>query len=541
MTRNTMTTKEVLVWMLLSVAALSGYLVLNHGPVWYNDGFQYVNVARNILAGHGAATSILHFDAEYNKMQLPAPMTTFPPGYPLVTAAFSLMGVELEYAAVLVSGLSLLFLIPVFIACARDLGIPPNGVRLMLCLFLTNQYVSQFSVSILTEQLFMVLALTAMWLFIRTEIKGPEWHYRGSLLLTAGLLVGLSCWVRYSGLFVLVFVIGFYGLSMIVNRSKRAVQSFLRVAVCLPVAGLCLARNIALAGTWKGGNEKVAINSVTATVWKFVISLSRLLFFGEDPYRSRINLVFIGTGIIIVLIVVIYTLATDKYRWKSILHDSPGAMLFGLVASYAVMMVYAGITTMISFGTRMFYPLLPELLLLLALVITRLVPDSSSLKWRSLSLVGIAAICASSLWLNANSLIVKPLYANYKQLITERFDEPTREGVPLATVLDRIIPRNSVIAAIDGQAMGYVLNRPTLSLVEKHFSTIDWTEVRVYETMRFYGAQYFLAFKGDAKDKQPSVLRESPFLAGLAEGRAPAWLKLLTSNSRILVYRLSGG
>src|SRR5437868_4785598 len=60
----------------------------------FNDSFQYMSVAANLLHGRGVATSIPYFDTERSHGVIPAPMTTFPPGYPIIIAALSATGMQ---------------------------------------------------------------------------------------------------------------------------------------------------------------------------------------------------------------------------------------------------------------------------------------------------------------------------------------------------------------------------------------------------------------------------------------------------------------
>ena len=95
---------------------------------------------------------------------------------------------------------------------------------------------------------------------------------------------------------------------------------------------------------------------------------------------------------------------------------------------------------------------------------------------------------------------------------------------------------NEVIVANNGQAVGFVLGLPTVSLVGPHFSTLEWDEMAVQETVRRFDAGVVVisvpppALLGD-DDYLPSA-----FVRRLAVGDAPPWLRLVHRSSDVLVY-----
>ena len=86
--------REIAVWCLAAVALLFGRLAISDGPSFVNDSYQYISVAGNFRDGRFAETSIVHFDTERSAGRIPAPLTTFPPGYPLAIAALPGLGAE---------------------------------------------------------------------------------------------------------------------------------------------------------------------------------------------------------------------------------------------------------------------------------------------------------------------------------------------------------------------------------------------------------------------------------------------------------------
>jgi hypothetical protein len=95
---------EPVLWVIIAILAFLLSLRL-HGPLLSNDSFQYLSEARNLRDGNGLSTSIIHFDIERRSGIIPAPLTTFPPGFAIAIATLSWLPFSLETAAILCSGL----------------------------------------------------------------------------------------------------------------------------------------------------------------------------------------------------------------------------------------------------------------------------------------------------------------------------------------------------------------------------------------------------------------------------------------------------
>src|SRR6185369_8802954 len=98
--------REVLFWCALAVALLMANVLRTGGPGFMNDSYQYLSTAENINAGHGLSTSIVNFDVERRSHKVPAPLTTFPPGYAVAIAQVNRTGLDPERAGLLFSMLS---------------------------------------------------------------------------------------------------------------------------------------------------------------------------------------------------------------------------------------------------------------------------------------------------------------------------------------------------------------------------------------------------------------------------------------------------
>jgi hypothetical protein len=68
-----------------------------------NDGYQYLSVAASVTKGRGIETPLVHFDSERSEGRIPAPMTTFVPGFPVIVALSSLFTGSIQQGARAVS------------------------------------------------------------------------------------------------------------------------------------------------------------------------------------------------------------------------------------------------------------------------------------------------------------------------------------------------------------------------------------------------------------------------------------------------------
>jgi len=87
-----------------------------------------------------------------------------------------------------------------------------------------------------------------------------------------------------------------------------------------------------------------------------------------------------------------------------------------------------------------------------------------------------------------------------------------------------------VVVATDAQATGYLLKRPTVSLVESEYSVEVWDEQRVHELMRTYDADFVVLYPRADASLVP-VQRESAFLDRVLRGQLPDWLEVLAHLS----------
>jgi len=524
-----------MLWCLLYVTAVAGILYDAGGPGLSDDSYQYLSEAENIDDGHGLTTSIVHFDTERSHGRLPAPLTTFPPGYSLAIGAMTRTGLASETAGLVLSAASFIFLVPLIACGAGLLELSPMATRVALVLLLGSFAAGLYATAVATESLFTALALGALLcLLLHERARG------GTPLAVAGnLLVGCACWVRYAGLFLFVAVAAYLAWRALRRRDRQSAIAAASLALPAGLISSLLVRNTLLTGSWKGGNTKAVAHPLTAVLKQFGVSTYHL-FFGEGvPTQLGALQVTLCVGLILLsaLLFVAAARLTSSLDIRTALGSGfPRAgLLLVYVLVYNAGMIYLGMSSVISFGSRMFYPLLPIYLLLSGLVFTRVraLPGARSTR---LAWTACAAMIVGCYWgINLeNTMALRSVPPD--RVVEASFAFPSRTGGSLRSWFDVNVPLGTVVVATNGQATAYALKHKVVSLVGSHFSDQRWGEKEVRAVMQQYDATFLILYPSIDPTIE-SVQQESPFLQGLIEGRRPQWLQLAAENSKVMIFQ----
>jgi hypothetical protein len=500
-------------------------------PNLSDDAFQYLSVAQNALAGHFGYTSLIHWDAERSSGVMPAPMVHFPLGYPLAIALVSLVGVPLQSAALLVSAMSTVACVPLLAWIATQLGLTRLLRNVVVAGFVFNAVIIDFGASALSEALFTFVVLLGVALLVAARLHADT--SRGWRWAAAGLALGAAYWVRYAGLF---FVLG---LAVLVIRhlvaSNRLQAKGYAVAVTVAGAAVLagMARNILLVGNWQGTIEKIASNPLGSLLVE-TVRAGKILVLGPSSDTPG------WTSIPRALFIAFFFAGMAWLTWRHLRHGAAqahprpalkgiGVDLLILMLTYSGCMFYAGLTSVISYRARMFVPLTPLLLLLVGLALRTMLttPAQRSIS-RRLALLALGASFCCYVVVNF-VLVVRPPSDYAPSSVATLMDSTSIDGKTAhAAVLELVGPAR-VVVANNGQAIGYVLERPTVSLVEPHYSAVEWNEKAIHDVVYQYNAAAIVIYANN--DFMPS-----PFVRQLAQGEAPSWMKLVYRSSEFLVY-----
>ena len=526
---------EVWVWACTSIALMALRIYPNFLPDLSPDAFQYLSMAEHALGGRLGYTSLIHFDAERSFGAVPAPMVTFPAGYPLAIALASLVGFSLQSAALLVSTASTVACVPLLAWTAGKLGLSRLLCNVVMAGFVFNGAVIDLGIAAISEPLFMFIMLLGVALLVNARFHAEtSWGWRWA---AAGLIFGAAYFVRYAGLF---FVIG---LAMLVVRHLIAPSRSLAkdYAVSFTVASVAvlvgMVRNILLVGNWRGGNDKIVDNPLLSILVESARAANRLVLgpgsLGETLIPRALFTALFFTGMVLLI--------WSYLRQQRVQLDTQPALkgigldLLLLVATYSACMFYAGLTSVISYGTRMFVPLTPPLLLLLALalhtMLAALTPAGSPPR---LFLLALAACFCFYVFLNF-MVFRLPLRDDASSVVAHLGSTLGNEKSARTMVLD-LVGQWGVIVANNGQTIGHVLGRPTVSLVGPHYSGVEWNEQSMRDTVKQFNAAAIVIYVPIGDESMDRDFVPSPFVWQLAQGDSPSWMKLVYRSSVLLVY-----
>lgn len=510
-------------------------------PALSPDSFQYLSAAKNVLQGLFGYTSLIHYDVERSFGVVPAPMVTFAMGYPILISAISLIGVSLESAALIVSATSTVSCVPVLASIARRLGLTRVLCNAVVGCFVINGAVVEFGGSALSEAPFALCLLVGTALLVR----GADASNRKAWLrwIAAGCAFAAAYSIRYAGLFFIVALAILMARHGVAGHTARARGHATALAVSLVPVLIVISRNFALVGNWRGRDEMLVSNPLHAALNETAQAINALLL-GSGTAATTPGGTFILKATLAVLVVsglALLSWLAVRHRGagtgsKLVMHQlQMGIDVLLLVAVYIGCMLYAGMTSSISYGSaRNFAPIAGLLFLLLgwgvAIALHR-IPQWSGL--RRTALLSLAASLLPYAYLNSLVLLRPPVDASAGA--RKQLDAIADGGTSTRAAITQIIPPDAVIMADNGQAVGHVLDMRTISLVGPAFSTIVWSEATVRSTMRRFNVAAVVIvppISGHIEDHDlPSI-----FVRELAQGQSPSWLTLALRSGRVLVY-----
>ncbi len=533
--RAWLTRAEVLLFCLASVIPASIWIARGGGPGFSNDSYQYLSVAENIAARGELSTSIIHFDVERSAGVVPGPSTTFPPGYPILAAGLILLGLRAEIAATLVSAIALVALIPLTLRAARSLDLTPDAARLVLVCLIGNAWAAEYAGRIGSEAAFTALAVAGVGALLEHE-RGRG-GARG--LVLGATLLGLAYWVRYAGLLLIAGVALFYGGRLAIRRTRHTLAPLAALGASGLLIGAGMLRNTLLTGSWEGGNTKEVHHPILPVLTELARSALHLLVGDAAPLRHAPAAAALALLLPAAALAIAAARARRAGRWTAAPDEAqaPLRLLLTCVAVYTVAMIYLGTSSVISFETRMFYPVLPLILLALGAWLSRALRAIPARAAEGIVLrASVATLLTTCLLMNARHLVRERPPAAH-QRVEARLAAALPDGRPLRAWIEESVPPGSVIVATDAQATAFALKRRAVSLVEAEYSDQSWTEAAVRGVMMTYGADHLMLYPG-AGPRAPAQ-EESDFLRGLLRGEVPPWLTLAAENGQAKVFRLA--
>ena len=510
-------TLEIAVWAVL--ALLSAGAMLTYKPIpLTNDGIVYLNVAEEIREGRGISTTIVHYDTERSHGRIPAPMTTFPPGYPFVISVWGGSESSARYISLVsfTGTAALLTWALLFVDV-------PELLRLLVMLgFLTNVMSLRYATSVHSEGLFTFLAFASLVGILWTE------RTEDSLgIVLSCLAISVAYTVRYAGLFLIPLVVTY----ALVGKRRQILSAL----IPLFTAAALFVRNSMIVGDWRGGNDMPISKPLRSVLGDYARGEIHLLF-GAHRFQLGVwEALLVAASIVVAGWIVTYLVPMMQRRERLADWRVVGIILVWILL-YTSAFVFAARTSVVDVDSRMFVPLVPCYLLVLALLLT---------SWRQSKILmgGLAAIVVCTAAINARDLSI-PDPRTRPLVLADLMAKPASDGRSLRQWIDANIGVNEAIVAADGQATAHLLGRPTVSMVPADFSMVRWECGEIRKQMERFQARYLILYKAfppGSPENDDFLVEKSRFIGGTAEQQQACGFMVAEENSGVRVLRINTG
>ncbi len=494
-----------------------------------HDGAQHLSVARNLLGGHGLATSIVYYDEHYRIGGVPVPQTVFPPGFPIAVAALAWAGLPLHLSA-FVLGLAALNLGTLLtVATFRGAG-QSSGPALLAGLVWAGSVVEAENALECGGDLLFVAATLASLVFVqRLPDKGPV----GALL--AGALAAAGFWIRYAGVFF-ILSLGLVLVGRLVRSRTRRSLVDLGLGLLLPATSLLFlfGRNYRLAGDFKGGNAYEVARPVADVARLFFRGATGLVGFSPSGFLgARPAEVLLGVG----LVLLAWLWFASRPTWaKGELRrrlSKPGtALSFVYVSVSLALLWYLERTRELGVSARMLLPLVPFALLLAAELLAGVRFATPRLSQKA-ALGGLGG-----LYLLGQATLLPPQAA----LETAARARAVRAALGRSAEIERLLADDRSgarpIVVNEAQLVGDLLAQPVLGLTQPAYTATRWTDERVLNVVRRYGVRHVVFLTQVFASADEGEKANQDFFLALARGEVPSWLVRIRKEPDIEVFEL---
>jgi 4-amino-4-deoxy-L-arabinose transferase-like glycosyltransferase len=510
-----------------------------------NDTAQHVSVAQNLLAGKGLSTSLLFYDEHFQQESLPAAQTIWPPGFPLVLAAILAMGFTVTGAVTLVGAAShvlssvALFALLRRLEIRRVLAFASAAVWLLWTteLGLVNRGY--------TEPLYILCTLLGTYAFVRAEQADTQ-SARLKWLVTMGAWLGASFLVRYVGILTIGAGLAAVALTTLKrDRFSRTAIANVVAAGIVPalVVAAVFARNWLITRTMTGWpeiyNEPDPIGALKALLW--AIRYQVVGTPGEFDLFWIIGVVLVA-GVLAASVWLVRRIAA--FRGSSWLERLGPAVVFSVLYSLitvAFLVALAAVRNPLLLQWRYLVPLVPFALLLLAIVAEAVVRTTAGATrqaaWGAMSAWLIALACGQAVAIEVG-LTNRWLDLRANTLQAALAAPFGSAGVTVAEQLRRDASEAAPILSNEGQGLGLLLQRPTLSLSPRTFANATWDEAAVHELIVQRNVRW-IAFLPRLFDPDDFENSNRPLFISLARGKPPAWLEQVVATDDLYLYRVT--
>ena len=507
-----------------------------------NDVAQHLSTAQNLLDGHGFSTSLLFYDEHYVQDRIPAVQTVWPPGHALLIAALLAFDVPPFVAILLIGIVAHVLGVALLYRIGRIVGLAPWLAALPALAWAACTTELGLIVRGHTEPLFVAVTLAAAWAgALANAAADPK--RRSLLLLAGGAAAAAAFLLRYAGIaFIGAFVSGTLVISYVVERRMwPALRDTLSAAVIpLLMGGGLAVRNWLISSTLTGWpqveNEAHLWSSLRAFYWAAQDVVGGASGAG-DLVGYAIQLVLFA-GVAAVLVRLAWSGGAYRAARPAGAHVVAVALLY-CAATFVLLVMIVGTRDPELLNWRYLVPLMPFGLLAVAVWYDAL--------WKSLGSgprARFAVAGAAGLWLVALAAgQVRTIGLVLENAWLEVRAEALRGALAqrvgddsLRELLERDVSLASPLLSNEGQGLGGLLGRPTLSLSPSTFSNRVWDEPTVQDLVERYCVRW-VVFIPSLFDEQRQVNANRGFFVSLARREPPEWLVSTSVSEHAHVYR----
>jgi hypothetical protein len=521
-------------------------------PVFlFNDAFQHVSATRALLEGEGYSTSIIYYEQNYAQGVAPVPQTVWPPGTAVLASVFAFLGIDALWAVALVSvaGLAASAIIMFYVGRHCDLRdavttlTALSVIALGLLIYVTFRGGTEGPFIAAT---LLVLAGACALAYGRVSASGAM------LAMAAGAVLAVS--LRYNGFFLIVSTGLWFVYRALANRSWKPVTQAIVTLLPASLIGLLLLwRNLRLTGSLTGGPESESWASPTEVITALVQAMVSTSGFDPGEPIQLILLVLLAAALLVSFAGLAMWLVRLARRDHSMSAGERASLevavfcILYLVVTLLMLVLILAPRALDALGYRYLLPLLPFLVLLVAIV------------WHELA-TGREAPAAVNSWLADRrsgglvlSIIVGTLLTGNALAFASAFtslhaSQPIRD-IPASlneqltsteTVGEWLAARVSIEAPVmssSAQRLGGLTGWPVLGLTPGMYSHSEWPSERAHEVVRQFGVCYVLVHKTDT---EAMIGGGRELFADLRRKVVPTWLTLEYQSPLLQIYVVDG-
>jgi hypothetical protein len=258
---------------------------------------------------------------------------------------------------------------------------------------------------------------------------------------------------------------------------------------------------------------------------------------GEHRVTPGVPEILLACGVTGLLVLAVWFLRRARPMFSK-----PTVLLFLCVLGYSAGIFYAGLRTYTTFSSRMFVPILPLYLLLLGAGLnwlrTRAAKAGNS--YRRFMGASAAFLAIGYAGVNARSLQDKQPAPEH-EVVAALLAAPSETGISLRRWIELHVPADSVIFAPLGQATGYALHHPTVSLIEPYYSEARWECDQVRREMLRFQSRYLVLYRPTTPAHDLPLLTDTRFVSSALRGpHPPCEFKIAAENSHARVLEMNG-